>query len=186
MPNWCNNSILIEGPADKIRALWEQAQTVTAADGNEERGGLLSTLRPEPDYLAVGVDPAFPTVSGTMPDWWNWRVENWGTKWDVTVDDLHYKELPGGRACIAGSFESAWSPPIAAFDHYAQANPDCELELKYFEPGMSFIGVWDSLGGDAYWEGVGELVQSEADAEDATLDELFTEFNVWDWYEFEE
>jgi hypothetical protein len=56
------------------------------------------------------------------------------------------------------------------------------MELKYFEPGMAFVGVWDNEGGDAYWEGVDELLDTTAE-EDAVLHELLEYFDVASWFE---
>jgi len=56
------------------------------------------------------------------------------------------------------------------------------MELKYFEPGMAFVGVWDSEGGDAYWEGVDELLDT-TEEEDAVLHELLEYFDVASWFE---
>ena len=48
---------------------------------------------------------------------------------------------------------------------------------------MDFIGVWDSEGGDAYWEGIQELVNEDAHKEDAVLGELIDEFGLEEWYD---
>ena len=132
---------------------------------------MLNALYPEPEHEG--------------DEWYSWRVENWGTKWDVSSEGLEFEELPDGRAVIHGWFDSAWSPPIDAFQAYAEANEDVYLEIKYFEPGMSFVGVWDSEGGDAYWEDVGSLLETTAEEDDAMLD-LLEHFNVYDWYDFDE
>ena len=39
MPNWCSNHIVIEGPKDKVEAIWSKA-----SDESDE--GLLSALHP--------------------------------------------------------------------------------------------------------------------------------------------
>jgi hypothetical protein len=117
--------------------------------------------------------------------WYGWCVANWGTKWDVSSEGLQLIDNEDGTASIVGYADSAWSPPVDAFQTYANANEDVYLELKYFEPGMAFVGVWDSEGGDAYWEDVGSLLETTAE-EDAVLFELLEHFNVWDWYEEEE
>ena len=161
MPNWNSNDINIEGPADKIRALWEAAQG--------EDTGLLNALRPMPRELLEG------------DGWYGWAVENWGTKWDVNMEGLQFFETDEGRAQIVGYADSAWSPPLEAFQSYANENPDCYLEIRYFEPGMGFVGVWDSEGGDAYWDDVGSLLET-TEEEDAVLYELLEHFAVWDWY----
>lgn len=165
MPNWCSNDIHIEGPADKIRALWDAAQG--------EDAGLLNALRPMPAELLEG------------DGWYGWAVENWGTKWDISNEGLQFMETDEGRAQITGYADSAWSPPIDAFQAYANENPDVYMEIRYFEPGMAFTGVWDSAGGDAYWEDVGSLLET-TEEQDAVLYELLEHFNIWDWFDTEE
>lgn len=156
MPNWNSNTIHIEGPADKIRELWARAQS---------QEGLLEAMIP-------------------IGEWdYDCAVSTWGTKWDISLEGLQLTETDQGRAEISGYADSAWSPPIEAFQAYANDNLDVYLEIKYFEPGMSFIGVWDSEGGDACWEDVGGLILQEAENEDDFLMDLFEHFNVWDWYE---
>jgi hypothetical protein len=167
MPNWCNNSITITGPAEKIAALWTQAST--AGEG----AALLNALRPMPAELLEG------------EAWYGWRVAHWGTKWDIDMQGLEFVDNEQGRACITGWFDSAWSPPVDAFQAYSNANPDVMMELKYFEPGMAFVGVWDSEGGDAYWEDVGSLLNT-TEEEDAVLFELLEYFDVASWFETDE
>ena len=160
MPNWNFNSIIIEGPAEKIRALWESAKA-------QKDSFLLEAMVP-------------------IGEWdYDTAIKAWGTKWDLSDEGLELSDLGNGLAQIVGGAESAWAPPIEAFQTYANANEDVYLELRYFEPGMSFIGVWDSRGGDAYWEDVGSLLETTKE-EDAVLFELLEEFNVWDWYDLDE
>ena len=159
MPNWCSCSITIKGPAVKICALW-------VAANSKEDAGLLEAMVP-------------------IGEWeYDTAVNAWGTKWDISNEGLEFTASQG-RATISGWADSAWTPPVTAFQTWALANEDCELELKYFEPGMGFIGVWDSDGGDAYWEEVGSLLET-TEEEDAVLYDLLDHFNVWDWYEEEE
>jgi hypothetical protein len=172
MPNWCNNTVTITGAAAKIQDLWNRAQgshfyTNAATGETEETSGLLEAMAP-------------------IGEWdYDTAVQTWGTKWDINTEGLQLIDNEDGTATITGYADSAWSPPVDAFQTYANANEDVYLELKYFEPGMSFIGVWDSAGGDAYWEGVGELLNTTQD-EDPVLYDLLEHFNVYDWYGDEE
>lgn len=172
MPNWCNNSIVIEGPADKIRALWAAATT-----DNEELA-LLDALNPMPPELMETV-----ADGSAGPNWYNWRVANWGAKWEIDMEGLELVEDEDGRARIEGYADSAWGPPLEAFKAYAALNEDVTMELKYFEPGMSFIGQWDTNGVDGYWDDIGDLVADDEDLEDPVLAELFEHFDVWSYYE---
>lgn len=172
MPNWCNNTIVIEGPADKIRALWTAATTV-----NEELA-LLDALNPMPPELMETVADGSEGVN-----WYNWRVANWGTKWEIDMEGLELSIGEDGKARIEGYADSAWAPPLEAFYAYADLNEDVYMELKYFESGMGFIGHWDTNGVDGYWDDVGDLVADDEDLEDPVLAELFEHFDLWSYYE---
>jgi hypothetical protein len=162
MPNWNSNSINIEGPADTIRALWAAAQPAEGKDGS-----LLEAMAP-------------------IGEWeYDTAVAAWGTKWDVSLEGLEFVDRDNGRAAITGWADSAWSPPIEAFQTYAEKNPDVYLELKYFEPGMSFIGVWDSNQGDTVWE-VDDSLLLTTEEEDPVLYGLLEHFNASGWYDTDE
>ena len=114
MPNWCANHIEITGPEDKINKLYMDAQD-----------GFLETLAP-------------------LGKWdYNDAVAQWGTKWEVDIDNLAVDvsmAKHNGTATLSGYFESAWSPPMEALHTYLDKNPDCEGELYYYEPAMDFCG----------------------------------------------
>lgn len=114
MPNWCANHIEITGPEDKINKLYMDAQD-----------GFLETLAP-------------------LGKWdYNDAVAQWGTKWEVDIDNLAVDvsmAKHNGTATLSGYFESAWSPPMEALQTYLDNNPDCEGELYYYEPAMDFCG----------------------------------------------
>lgn len=181
MPNWCNNSIAIIGPTAKIQALWNAAQA--------KDSGLLNAMVPMPAALRGTVkgtgDELQTEVHDGYTNWYDWSVARWSTKWDVDTNALYMEDLGKGRSQIRGGFESAWSPPINAFQTYANANPDVQMELRYFEPGMCFIGVWDTEGGDAYWENVHKLLDT-TEEEDPVIYDLLEHFDVWQWYDTED
>jgi hypothetical protein len=162
MPNWNNNTITITGPTDKISALWAAAQPVEGKDGS-----LLEAMVP-------------------IGEWdYDRAVAAWGTKWDLNLEGLEFNDLGDGTAQITGWADSAWSPPIEAFQTYSKANEDVSLEIKYFEPGMSFIGVWDNQDNDESWEDVGSLLNTTKE-DDPVLYELLEHFDVWSWYDDED
>jgi hypothetical protein len=165
MPNWCSNSITIEGPVDKIRAIWEQI----TFDPEDNEAGLLNALYPEPEDIG--------------DEWYGWRVDNWGTKWEVSSEGLEFVDNEQGRAMITGWFDSAWAPPIGAYEQFLEQNPDCSLEASYFEPGMDFAGFWDN-GSDEYCENLHDVWENDPDNElFRRLDEeynLVEQFQEWD------
>ena len=154
MPNWCNNSFAITGNIESIKDLWETAQTA-----NEGTFGLLSAIMPEPE---------------DNEEWYSWRVENWGTKWDVSEEGLEFIDHEDGTASISGWFDSAWSPPIGAYEQLAADFDSCIIECSYYEPGMDFGGFWSSENGDEYFDDLQERLEQPVD----TWDERFTAFEA--------
>jgi hypothetical protein len=138
MPNWCNNTITLTGPKEKITAIYNKAK---------EDNALLQQLKPMPTELEGTTSPApkegepQPLVDG-FDNWYDWRVENWGTKWDVDMDGL---ELSDDGTTITGWFDNAWSPPIHAYEYFLTENEDCSISSLYYEGGMDFAGKWEDF-----------------------------------------
>ena len=126
MPNWCSNSLTIKGDASTLVALKEIVES--------DKEGLLEAIAP-------------------IGDWeYGTAVETWGTKWDISSEGLEYTDNGDGTAEITGWFDSAWGPPVDAFQKLADDWDSCYIELLYEEGGMPFVGCWDSEGGDDYYE----------------------------------
>lgn len=47
---------------------------------------------------------------GINPPWYQWAMENWGTKWGA-YDVMEPVQLCGDSFCWTFTFETAWSPP---------------------------------------------------------------------------
>ena len=42
------------------------------------------------------------------PDWYEWNVANWGTKWNACQEDTYDADITGDKLC----FSTAWSCPL--------------------------------------------------------------------------
>lgn len=183
MPNWCSNSITIQGPTDTLKQLWDDAQTghkYQDDDGNTvEEFGLLNAMVPQPDFDSV------TDLSEGMPDWWTWRVSNWGTKWDISDEGLEFTDNGDGTSEITGWFDSAWAPPIEAYNAFLDDMDNCSITASYHEPGMDFAGFYTD-GEEEHLEGVRdeyELAEDERSDLYNRLDEeygLSADFAMWD------
>lgn len=160
MPNWCTNYINITGSKQLIEDLWNTAKQ-NAADNKLNRG-LLSAMYPEPVYEQED-------------QWYNWRVNNWGTKWDVDLEGLELDDTGDGNASILGVIDTAWSPPIEAFKHFAEQHDQDGLHasIEYHEPGMGFVGQWDSVDGDEFYDYSSATSETVKDLIPEDLDETF-------------
>ena len=79
-----------------------------------------------------------------MPDaegenWYDWRVEHWGTKWEVNEPDF---ELQDDGTRIEGYFLTAYSPPLEAYGHFLAQNDGCKIEAYYCAGCDQFAGVF--------------------------------------------
>ena len=160
MPNWCNNNITISGPTETIKQLWEDAQTA----GPDGGFGLLEAMAPIGDW-----------------DYGN-AVETWGTKWDISDEGLEFTDNGDGTASIQGWFDSAWAPPIGAYEKFCDDMDNCEISASYFEPGMDFAGFWHGM--EEHLDDLHEVWENDPDNElFRRLDEeynLSEQFAEWD------
>ena len=177
MPNWCSNSITIQGSTETIKTLWEDAQ----ANWKNEDYGLLNAMVPMPEALKGTTSPSpadgsQPTVDG-YDNWYDWCVDNWGTKWDVSDEGLEFTDNGDGTSSITGYMDTAWAPPIAAYNKFLDDMDGCSIEATYHEPGMDFLGEYVN-GDDNFYEGLEELIDGGAMQDDEVLARLVSDYAI--------
>jgi hypothetical protein len=169
MPNWCNNSItlrhadpaMIERVAKSDGLLMEflptpkpLLETMAGSYGDEDKQRKLEEQQAE-NIRLFGAK-----------DWYEWNIANWGTKWDVNLDSVNRVDAN----TLQASFESAWAPPIDAYNKLLTLG--FEIEAMYYEPGMCFVGKYVN-GDDEYYEYGGETSATVREAIGAELDDYF-------------
>ena len=163
MPNHCHNRVTIYGSGNdtdetraqiaKLKQIFEDESTFTHfipepdwpntplmfKEDTTDKGigtkygnlGELPVKREDPwtryEFLSTGKND---------DRWYNWRIQNWDTKWDcydvvVTDDDPDQLEV---------EFNTAWSPPEAVCSALREQYPDLSVSWFYDEPGMEFAG----------------------------------------------
>ena len=68
-------------------------------------------------------------------DDYNFRIENWGNKWDGTDA---YVEVYDDEVYI--DVATAWGPCSPIVDKLIRLCPGLEVDYKYYEPGCAFLG----------------------------------------------
>ncbi len=115
MPNWCDNTTRFYHPdQDRVDALFNE---LSRTDQEHQPFQHLHPMPPEQEE-----------------NWYNWHVENWGTKWDVVADDFRREDAN----TITMYHQTAWSPPIELYKHLLEKG--WQIEALYHEPGCGFIG----------------------------------------------
>ena len=69
--------------------------------------------------------------------WYNWRVQNWGTKWDCYSMEMDDTDMPHG---FEVTFETAWSPPEEIHSAICEQFDDLSISWFYDEPGAEIAG----------------------------------------------
>ena len=172
MPNWCNNNLTLthEDPAMIQRA----------ADALQ-RGEFLQEFCPVPESLHIVAgrvgdgdeqkkleeDTAENIRVHGYGNWYDYCVNEWGTKWDVGGDDGVLNDFDGG---IIVGFDSAWAPPIQAYEKLEELG--FKILAMYYEPGMAFAGIFED-GQDDYYEYGGLDSVGIAETLPSALDEAF-------------
>jgi hypothetical protein len=172
MPNWCNNSVEIyhEDPAmiERVRKAFND-------------GALLNEFIPVPEDLRIVAgsvgdpDEQKKLVEDTernlatygYGNWYDFCVNEWGTKWDIGADGNPAQDIPGG---LMLGFDSAWAPPLGAYEKLEEQG--FSIRAMYYEPGMAYAGIWEN-GSDEYYDYGGMTSEQIAEALPVELDEGF-------------
>lgn len=174
MPNWCSNVLELEH---------SDPEMIIRAHDAFKRGELLNEFVPVPQSLK-------DTVSGHFSDpeqqirlelqeicnqhdhgyrnWYDFCVNEWGTKWDVGGND-DAGSPDDGRLTL--SFDSAWAPPVAFYEKMTQQG--FNVRAYYYEPGCAFCGMFDSEYGDDCYDLSGMDAKEIRETIPEDLDEMF-------------
>ena len=176
MPNYCNNNIVITGPNSVIDKIEKIA--------NGDKGDLLQYFYPMPKALQDTTAPLQKDATKEekakakenlkkygYDNWYDWRVENWGTKWDIMeFYNINRKKIGEDESEISLGFDTAWAPALGAYEKFLDKNSNCSLKAYYYEPGCDFMGEWDNgidncfevakygLDDDFWKEGIGSTL----------------------------
>ena len=159
MPNHCYNRVTIYGSGNDTEETRAQIAKLKAIFEDEK---VFGQIIPEPDWANTPLltsDNRFGTKYGNDGElpvrsedpfvtyrfqstgiadqrWYDWRLQNWDTKWDaydLTVEDEDPDQLEV-------TFNTAWSPPEAICNEIREQYPDLSVSWFYDEPGMEFAG----------------------------------------------
>ena len=172
MPNWCNNSVEIyhEDPAmiERVRTAFNDGRLLAEFIPIPQSLKIVAGCVGDPDeQKKLEEDTARNKEVHGYGNWYDYCVNEWGTKWDVGADGNPAQDIPGG---LMLGFESAWAPPSAAYEKLTEQG--FRIRAMYFEPGMAFAGIWED-GIDDFYEYGGLDSAGIAEELPVELDEAF-------------
>ena len=137
MPNHCTNELRITGPKADLDQFRADAATFERNWDPED------TSDPHPSLLNFEAGSPYPKegedgfeLRGKNDKWYDWRVTNWGTKWNAYDVDINVTDIG-----MTYNFTTAWSPPIPWLMEVTERYPTLKFMLAYFEGGCDFCGV---------------------------------------------
>ena len=158
MPNHCHNRVTIwsqdEATIENLKNLFEDENIFTQIIPEPDwlNTPLMSSDMPKYDWDKakgkVGELPQYVDTpygkslrfksTGIADDrWYDWRVQNWDTKWDA-----YDVQVDGGFDDdeITVEFNTAWSPPEAICHALREKYPEATVSWFYDEPGCELAG----------------------------------------------
>jgi hypothetical protein len=165
MPNWCENEVVIT--ADDPAVL-EKIMEIAPGEGTKFS---MENFVPTPNELLQG------------EGWYDWRIKNWGTKWDI--EEVYIDQL--GPNSITLGYSTAWAPNVNFWAKFTEAYP-VKISHRYFEEGVCFIGEAIIEGGsmddycvdidDKVYVAAGAVLDSEGNI-DWEIDQNYNLYNVF-------
>jgi hypothetical protein len=139
MPNHTHCILTIAGESDKT--LHEIINPYMGMNTSEppELTLDLNKIIPMPDTVSV---EETSNPDGGMPDWYIWRVGNWGTKWNTYLMGYDGRFLD--EADWVFHFYTAWAPPLPCIQRLAELT-GVALQLCYLDEGNCYIGKYTAL-----------------------------------------
>ena len=164
MPNHCHNRVTFYPAGNDTAKALEDIEHIKEMFEDEE---CFTQIIPEPDWLNTplmssdmpkydwdaplgkvgelpmdvqgdyGISRRFQSTGKADDRWYDWRVQNWDTKWDcydVVVTDTDPE-------CTEIEFNTAWSPP-EAICHALREKYEDTVAISWFfdEPGCEIAG----------------------------------------------
>ncbi len=172
MPNWCENKLDISGNKIDIQKFKES--TLVKTEKGDELHFTMNLLYPTPPELLEQPAPNMwrgeeTDTEGKLEfekkieelkqkyghtDWYDWRVDKWGTKWDAASTYI----LDDEDEFLSIEYNTAWSPNMEWVKTIAKQFPELTFTLWFEESGNGFCGVYevtdedeDLCEGDLEW-----------------------------------
>lgn len=168
MPNWCQNELAVYGPKDQVKEVY---QLLVDELEDDKISVTFDRLIPMPkillkvqrgfnridgkDVRAWIEEGEWPNTTARLPDegeqllidaigypdWYEWAIANWGTKWDATeAKILRPLTEYNDEAEFAVTFDTAWSPPEPVINTLQERFEKLSIGSFFREDGMQIAG----------------------------------------------
>lgn len=195
MPNWFNFTLDVSGKEEDVQAF---VQNVKGSKHYDTEGYEFdfNHFIPQPDDIfrgALGNKEEEYCKENDIPNWYNWNVVHWGTKWNAVVDDWQ----DDGNS-VTYHMRTAWTDPrpiiikmiekYPYLDFWVSGEEEsneygiyvCSSENVFLEEEPTMID--DMNGREVYWENEDDKWHYMDDDSLVEDQEDFWPINKYSWY----
>lgn len=124
MANWAYCKLAVEGKPEDLKAFRNRVRSDHLDDYTGKRVPIdFEKHVPMPPEISRESPP------NTFPEWYHWRNEHWGTKWNAMYPSGPRGSFKSGR--LQYRFQTAWAPPEPWMDVVASEHPNLYFELEF-------------------------------------------------------
>lgn len=195
MPNWFNFTLDVSGKEEDVQAF---VQNVKGSKHYDTEGYEFdfNHFIPQPDNIfrgALGNKEEEYCKENNLPNWYNWNVVHWGTKWNAVVDDWQ-----DDGSSVTYHMRTAWSDPRPIIIKMIEKYPHLDFWVNGEEESNSYgiyvcssnnvfleeepILIDEMNGKEVFYETDTDLWRYVEDNEIVEDQEDFWPTNKYSWY----
>lgn len=147
MPNWVTNKVVIIGKTERIK---EIVELLKSEDGT--RCIDFDKVIPMPEELLNTTSPSRESNPELIAkygydNWYDWRCQNWGTKWNSGDSPEPMLNERGNR--VTYFFQTAWSTPAPVIEKLSEKFPDVKIKVWYADEDYGYnVGKYEFKNGE--------------------------------------
>ena len=116
-------------------------RVILSHDDSQQIDMIYNIMNADDTPLCQTLIPMPKALEGTQglsdsPNWYDWRLQHWGTKWDVY--ETHCTRIDANTLQL--TFYTAWSPPIPVYDKLVDMG--FEVNARYLDEGWMYAGEY--------------------------------------------
>ncbi len=153
MPNWFNFTLEVSGKEKDVQEFVENVKGSKEFE-TEDREFDFNHFIPQPENLfrdKLSHDKEMELKSKGIPDWYNWNIDNWGTKWNAVVDDSYWISELKNLSSFRYDMATAWADPRPIIMKMIEKYPNLEFEISGEEESNEY-GIYISTYEDVFLE----------------------------------
>lgn len=153
MPNWFYFSLEVSGKKEDVQ---EFVQNVKGSKDYETEGYEFdfNHFIPQPENIFRGnlgqKEEKYCEDNG-LPNWYRWNIDNWGTKWNASVDDTWVISDLENVYSHHYDMRTAWADPRPIIIKMIEKYPHLDFEIQGEEESSAY-GIYISTFEDVFYE----------------------------------